>query len=474
MGTRHWTPSASVVLHLENGGTETLRPADIGTSILRIRERYREVPDESECLVPGVAAGFARYLLEFLSALGLPNPVVIPEPDGGPGVLPTLERLATLGLAARSLESGQRLAPAPGTRPMTLPPAALLLRTGGTSGRVRYAVNTTMRPALQRDRRLSLASSVGLKAGMRVCLAGSVRHAATVSMLLDALNHPVEIHLFEKPDPARILREVQENRIEWMLATPFHMRMMKRQLAQTKDDLCLRTLVHMSAACPASLKRFWHERLGPGNVYEIFGSSEGIGTSVARGDEWESRPGTVGMGFYTSIAVMDSEDRPVAPGVVGDVYFRAGGSARDLHIGHGDAVKWRRNGYVSIGDQGRLDDDGYLFLEPRSQARITVGGVTVLATDVEDALMDVAWVQDAAAVGMPNPVTGQRVACCVVLGPGSPVNGLAALASDLRRRLPPAAVPRKLVQVDAVPRSTAGKINRSLVLEMLDEEIRET
>lgn len=278
-----WMPTAGLVLHLADGSTETLSPERLRAHVSRLREAYRQAVgrDDTLCLVPDGRAPFRRYLTELLAALGLPNPVVVP--DGETGAPPTAERLAALGLAAHTL--GHERQPWNGSEARTaLPPSTLLLRTGGTSGRVRYAVNTSMRGALGRDPRLSLASSVGLKAGLRVCLAGSVRHAATLSMLLDALNQRAEIHLFEKPDPAHVLHEVRRHRVHWLLVTPLHMRMMQRQWLSDGGAPDLRTLVHMSAVCAEPVKRFWHATLGPEHVYEVFGASEGIGTTVARGD----------------------------------------------------------------------------------------------------------------------------------------------------------------------------------------------
>ncbi|WP_405901441.1 AMP-binding protein [Streptomyces sp. NBC_00727] len=467
-----WMPTAGLVLHLADGSTETLSPERLRAHVSRLREAYRQAVgrDDTLCLVPDGRAPFRRYLTELLAALGLPNPVVVP--DGETGAPPTAERLAALGLAAHTL--GHERQPWNGSEARTaLPPSTLLLRTGGTSGRVRYAVNTSMRGALGRDPRLSLASSVGLKAGLRVCLAGSVRHAATLSMLLDALNQRAEIHLFEKPDPAHVLHEVRRHRVHWLLVTPLHMRMMQRQWLSDGGAPDLRTLVHMSAVCAEPVKRFWHATLGPEHVYEVFGASEGIGTTVARGDEWEARPGTVGRGFYTSVAVLDPSGAPVAPGEAGDVYFQCGTSARPLHVGHRDSVRWSGSGYVSIGDRGRLDADGYLYLEPRSHLRITVGGTTVLATDVEDALMDVPWVRDAAAAGIPNRVTGHRVVSFVVTDGQGAGDRLTELARHLRGVLPPAAVPRRIVEVDAIPRSAAGKVNRTLLADMVHQHFQE-
>ncbi|MFI1699881.1 ANL family adenylate-forming protein [Streptomyces bobili] len=458
-----WMPAASLVLHARDGSTHFLEPDDLRARLAQIREELRQevASDDSVCLLPNGKAPFERFLLELLAALGLPNPVAVPDDDTSAAIA----QLARLGLTAGALGQERQPRDEPARREV-LPRHALLLRTGGTSGRIRYAVNTSMRRTLGRNRRLSLASALGLKDGKRASLAGSIRHAAHLSMLLDALNYDTQVHVFEKPDPAQVLHHIRRDSVQWIVTTPLHLRIMQRQLQDGKGTSDLRTVVHMSAACSTPVKRFWHSTLGAENVYEVFGASEGIGTTVARGDEWEERPGTVGRGFYTSVSVMDSSGRPAAPGELGDVYFKSGTSARPLHVGQRDVVTWTSDGHVSIGDQGRLDTDGYLYLEPRPQLRITVGGTTVLATDIEEALLDVPGIQDAAAAAVSNHVTGQRVVCFVVRDSHGSDAERNALIPALRRVLPPAAVPRRIIEVEAVPRSPSGKVNRTAISEM--------
>lgn len=462
-----WKPAASIVLHTRDGGTEILRPSAIQEQASLIRQEFGEAVggDGSVCLLPNGDAPFPRLLLELVAALGMPNPVAIPDGDRTSS---SLDRLRSLGVSAHALGAGSRPPEVLGAR-RPLPPSSLLLRTGGTSGRVRYAVNANMRRTLIRDRRLSLASALKLRDGTRALLAGSIRHAAHLSMLLDALNYQAEIHLVESSDPAQLLSLVRRYEIEWLTATPLHLRIMQRQLSDEGGTPSLRKLVHMSAACPEQVKRFWHTTLGPENVYEVFGASEGIGTTIARGDEWEERPGTVGRGFYTSIAVLDDSNRPVRPGESGEIYFHSGMNPRTLHLGQKDFVNWTSDGYVGIGDRGRLDADGYLYPEARPQLRITVGGSTILATDVEDALLDFPWIRDAAAAGINNRVTGQRVICFVVCDDDRTTPQLSEVHATLREILPSAAVPRKIIPVEAIPRSPAGKINRNLISQMAQD-----
>ncbi|MGW2842700.1 AMP-binding protein [Streptomyces sp. NPDC001493] len=109
-----------------------------------------------------------------------------------------------------------------------------------------------------------------------------------------------------------MLDEVRRHRIQWLLVTPLHMRVMQRQWRGGGDAPDLATLVHMSAACAAPLKRFWHATLGPENVHEVFGASEGIGTTVARGDEWEA----AGVGDVPALVERLRPDLVLGPNVV--------------------------------------------------------------------------------------------------------------------------------------------------------------
>ena len=112
-----------------------------------------------------------------------------------------------------------------------------------------------------------------------------------------------------------------------------------------------------------------------------------------------------------------------------------------------------------MGDRGRLDQDGYLYLEPRGHDTINVGGEKVDPEEVEAALRDHPAVLDAVAVAVPHEVLGSVVGVHVVLRPGAGVRK-AELAAHCGRRLSGYKIPKQFTFTDRIPRSAAGKAER--------------
>jgi bile acid-coenzyme A ligase len=205
------------------------------------------------------------------------------------------------------------------------------------------------------------------------------------------------------------------------------------------------------------LKRRWLELLGAERVFEMYGATEGIGVTIARGDEWLHRPGTVGRGFFTHVRVLDERGRAVPAGGTGLVYLRSGASARRVYLDRRDRLLTTVDNFVSVGDRGRLDPAGYLYLTSRQATRIQVGGETVDPTEVEYVLTEHPGVLDAAVIGVPDERLGESLAALVV-STGS--EDRRSIRDFLRSRLARHKVPRTIRYVTELPRTDAGKLDR--------------
>lgn len=114
-----------------------------------------------------------------------------------------------------------------------------------------------------------------------------------------------------------------------------------------------------------------------------------------------------------------------------------------------------REGWVTVGDLGHLDEDGFLFLSDRRSDLILSGGLNVYPSEVENVLMDAPGVREVAVIGLPDATWGQRVTACVV-GPASPEE----LDRHSRANLADYKIPRQYVFRSELPKNPAGKILR--------------
>ena len=214
-----------------------------------------------------------------------------------------------------------------------------------------------------------------------------------------------------------------------------------------------RLLIHAGAACPVPLKRRIHAWAGIERTVEFYGATEGQ-FSICRGVEWEERPGTVGRARAGRRLRTDDGVIWCAP------------PAWSTFSYWGDPAKteaaWRIGAdgerEFTVGDLGRLDDDGYLFIDGRRDDLVITGGVNVYPDDVESVLLACPGVDQVAVFGVDDEQWGQRV-CAAIVGD--------VTESDLRawatERLAGYKRPKDYYRLDDLPRTDSGKVRRLAV-----------
>ena len=337
---------------------------------------------------------------------------------------------------------------------------AYLLATGASTGIPKISA----RPGPLRYDPVRTPSVVirqtGWRTEQRQLIVGPLYHAAPFTAFIDALLDSNTVVLQPVFAPQWTVELVRRYAIEWLQLTPAHMREILRLPDLDPAGFgTLRAMLHTAARCDADTKRGWIDLLGPERVYELYGATEGIGVTLVRGDEWLARPGTVGRGFLTQVRILDDIGNLVPPGTTGTVFMRTPQRVDRSDYVNDQAIRTTLDGFATVGDHGRLDRDGYLYLEPRDHDIINVGGEKVDPDEVEAALRDHPAVIDAAAVAVPHLTLGSVVGAHVVLHPGASVRR-AELAAHCGRRLAGYKIPKHFTFVDQVPRSAAGKIQR--------------
>lgn len=211
-----------------------------------------------------------------------------------------------------------------------------------------------------------------------------------------------------------------------------------------------RLLVHAGAACPEPLKRAMHAWAGVDRVWEFYGSTEGQ-FSACSGPEWEARPGTVGRAQVGRTLLVDDDGVIwcAAPAYARFSYWRDPAKT---------AAAWRDTPHgraFSVGDLGRLDASGYLYLDGRRDDLVISGGVNVYPAEVESVLLACPGVREVAVFGLPDERWGQRV-CAAVVGAATPEQ-VRAWAAE---RLAPYKRPKDVYVADDLPHTASGKLRR--------------
>ncbi|MDQ3981514.1 MAG: AMP-binding protein [Actinomycetota bacterium] len=220
----------------------------------------------------------------------------------------------------------------------------------------------------------------------------------------------------------------------------------------------MRTLIHAGAPIREETKRRAIDFFPDGSVWEFYGSTEGGATRISP-DEWLRKPGSVGTPRPgAAILIRDDDGAVVPPGEAGTVWVRDPHAERFSYWGDEEKTRaaWDGDAFT-VCDLGRLDEDGYLFLEGRRHDTIITGGVNVYPQEVEAVLQSHPGVAECAVYGREHPEWGQEVSALIVpagdLEPGE-------LRAWARRRLAGFKVPRHFDVVDELPRTPTGKVLR--------------
>ena len=221
----------------------------------------------------------------------------------------------------------------------------------------------------------------------------------------------------------------------------------------------MRFLRSVSAALPADMLERVESTFGA-PVIEIYGMTETAGVITSNPLPPRPRkPGSVGVAAGPEVAIVDDGGARLPAGSRGEVVVR-GDNVMAGYAGGEDANAAAWFGpWLRTGDEGRLDDDGYLFLTGRIKEIVNRGGEKVSPFEVDDVLRAHPAVLEAATFALPHPTLGEEVAAAVVLRPGASVEPQ-ALVDHVRGRLAWFKVPRVLRVVPAIPKTAAGKLRR--------------
>ena len=191
---------------------------------------------------------------------------------------------------------------------------------------------------------------------------------------------------------------------------------------------------------------------------ELYGGTELQALTIVTGREWLERPGTVGRAVVGEIEGRDEAGRPLPPGEVGELWMRRGPGEPSPYRYVGATPKSAGDGWESLGDMGKLDADGYVYLSDRLTDMILVGGANVYPGEIEAALDEHPAVRSSCVIGLPHEDLGSVPHALVELA--EPVDD-AELLDHLRARLAPYKLPRSIERVAEPLRDDAGKVRRS-------------
>ena len=240
-------------------------------------------------------------------------------------------------------------------------------------------------------------------------------------------------------DPEAFLALVEQHRIEAMFMVPtMFVRLLKlpAEVRGRYDLSSLKFVMHAAAPCPPEVKRGDDRLAGAGGARVLRLAPSSGAVTVVDSHEWLERPGTVGRPIQGGeVRIYDDAGTRLGPGAIGEVYTRLEFLPEfTYHQLPEKRAEIDREGFITSGDVGYLDEAGYLFLCDRKRDMVISGGVNIYPAEIEAVLIGCPGVKDCAVFGIPDGEFGEALLAVIEPQPGVPLPSVAE-----RARLPRAA-----------------------------------
>jgi long-chain acyl-CoA synthetase len=273
--------------------------------------------------------------------------------------------------------------------------------------------------------------------------------------------------IMEHFDPEDALKMIEKYKItisQWVPTMFVRMLKLPVEVRKKYDLSSHKSAIHAAAPCPIEVKRRMIEWWGP-ILHEYYAGTEGNGFVYCNSQDWLAHPGTVGRALVGELHIVGDDGKDVPVGEEGTIYFAKG----PVFEYHNDPEKTRQSrneqGWSTLGDVGKLDKEGFLYLTDRKAFMIISGGVNIYPQEAENLLITHPRVADVAVIGVPNEDFGEEVKAVV-----QPIDWKEAgpeLAEELiqycKAQLSPIKCPRSVDFERELPRHPTGKLYKRLI-----------
>ena len=274
---------------------------------------------------------------------------------------------------------------------------------------------------------------------------------------------------FDAEEALKYIEQYKPTHSQWVPTMFVRMLKLPEEVRTKYDVSSIQVAIHAAAPCPVPIKEQMIEWWGE-VIYEYYAGSEGNGFTCLNAQEWLAHKGSVGKALVGIIRICDEEGTEVAIGEEGTVFFEGDIDGVSFEY-HNDPKKTAESRHPShahwstLGDVGRIDDEGYLYLTDRKAFMIISGGVNVYPQETENLLITHPKITDVAVFGVPNEEFGEEVKA--VVQPANWAEAGDALAEELmafcRDNLSAIKCPRSVDFDQELPRHPTGKLYKRLL-----------
>jgi long-chain acyl-CoA synthetase len=340
------------------------------------------------------------------------------------------------------------------TPPISYKPA-VLINTSGTTGQPKFAVHTPATLAATTD---LINRHWGLSDDDRMVHPLPMAHMSGFICMLTYIGFGAPFVLLESFDASAILDTIESYRCTWCIGFPSQFAaLLEYQQAQPRDLSSLRICLTGADACPVDLQKRVTAAFGA-PLYNLWAATEVVGSLT-----YGLQPGpVVRIAKDALVRLVDDDGKDVGDGEVGELLVR-GENVFDGYWNDPEATaNSLKAGWYHTGDLMRRGEGDELWFVSRKKDIIIRGGTNISPVEVEEALMAChPAVEQAAVVGVPDLVLGQRVYGFVKLAPGTGDTIVSEILGRAATQLAAYKVPEDLGILDELPRNALSKVDRN-------------
>jgi acyl-CoA synthetase (AMP-forming)/AMP-acid ligase II len=263
--------------------------------------------------------------------------------------------------------------------------------------------------------------------------------------------------------PRVVLEAAARERCSGLAGVPLTFEVIRRQVDVSTIPLThLRYLTQAGGAMAPETIAWVRQAFAPARLFVMYGQTEATARlSYLPPECAEDKRGSVGLPIPgVTLRVVDADSREVPNGQVGELIARGGNITPGYLDEPAETAAILRDGWLWTGDLARQDADGFVFLQGRAKEILKIGGHRVSPVEIEQVVMLHPGVSEAAVLGVPDALMGERPVAVVVFAAGARPT-VEALSRHCHERLPAHQVPTTFVEADRLPRGESGKLLRA-------------